>query len=127
MRLLGFEDVALVTHTPAAWFAPRHHDLRLPVWGKGDHTLGGANHLAMRTVLAGDHMVGLLGLGPRSPGGGDRAPGDHRRGNAVRHLGEAAEATTVFLRHGFGHARMTSIDGESTERSRLEALHHMLG
>ena len=42
-------------------------------------------------------------------------------------LGNEAEATTMFLRDNFGHARMTSIDGEATERSRLEAVRAIAG
>lgn len=126
VRLLGFEDLALVAHTPGAWFAPRHHSLRLPVWGRGSHTLGGAHHLAMRTVLIGDHMAGFWAWDPDA-----RAVEvvllESTDAATARAIGEAAEATTVFLRDNFGHAKMTSIDGESTERTRLDAVRAIAG
>lgn len=121
VRLLGFEDLALVAHTPGAWFAPEHHGLRLPVWGRGSHTLGGAHHMAMRTVLVGDHMAGFWAWDPDG-----RAVEvvllESTDATTAQAIGEAAEATTVFLRDNFGHAKMTSIDGEATERTRLEAV-----
>lgn len=126
VRLLGFEDLALVAHTPGAWFAPEHHGLRLPVWGRGSHTLGGAHHLAMRTVLIGHHMAGFWAWDPEA-----RAVEvvllESTDAATAQALGEVAEATTMFLRDNFGHARMTSIDGEATEKSRLDAVRAIAG
>ncbi|MCP4435596.1 MAG: winged helix DNA-binding domain-containing protein [Actinomycetia bacterium] len=125
VRLLGFEDLALVAHTPAAWFADKHHDLRLPVWGRGSHTLGGAHHLAMRTVLIGSHMAGFWAWDPER-----RAVEvvvlEATDAEGTEAIGAAAEVTTAFLRESFGHARMTSIDGDATEQARLDALRAMV-
>ncbi len=121
VRLLGFEDSALVAHSPSAWFDPRHHSREMPVWGRGDHTLGGASHLFMRTILCGNRMSGFWAWNPD----------EHRVEVAVLDkptksvkealLGEV-EAVSEFLNSEFGNARMTSIDSESTERARLDAL-----
>ncbi len=121
VRLLGFEDLALVAHSPAAWFDPRHHSREMPVWGRGDHTLGGASHLFMRTILCGHQMSGFWAWNPD----------DHRVEVAMLDkptksvkeaiLGEV-EAVSEFLNAEIGNARMTSIDSESTERVRLDAL-----
>jgi len=126
VRFLGFEDLALVAHSPAAWFDPRHHGLTVPVWGRGEHTIGGASHLFMRTVLVGDRMAGLWAWDP------DRQAVevvmlDAPTGAAGQSVEEARERTTTFLRGRFGHARMTSLDGEATERSRVEALRSLAG
>jgi hypothetical protein len=125
VHLLGFEDLALVAHQPVAWFDESHHQLRLPVWGRGTHTLGGANHVAMRTVLVGDRMAGFWAWDPDAAAV-EVGLLDRLDAAAQAEVGRAAEATTEFLRAGPGHARMTGNDGEGTERARLEALRSML-
>ena len=126
VRLLGFEDLALVAHTPGAWFAPENHGLRLPVWGRGSHTLGGAHHIAMRTVLVGEHMAGFWAWDPDARAV-EMVLLESTDAATAAALGEEAELTTLFLRDAFGHARMTANDGDATERSRLEAVRAIAG
>jgi hypothetical protein len=121
VRLLGFEDLALVAHSPSAWFDPAHHRKEMPVWGRGDHTLGGASHLFMRTVLCGDRMVGFWAWNPEVRRV-EVALLDQLDSAAGAVLDVEVESVSEFLNKDFGNARMTAIDSESTERSRLDAL-----
>jgi len=121
VRLLGFEDLGLVAHSPALWFDRRHHSLGMPVWGRGEHTLGGASHLFMRTVLIGDRMAGFWAWDP-SRQTAEVALLEAPDAATRRSLVEAVERTSAFLHAEFGHARMTAIDGEGTEQARLAAI-----
>ncbi len=121
VKLLGFEDLTLATHSPAAWFDPIHHGKEMPVWGRGDHTLGGASHLYMRTILRGDRMAGFWAWDPDTRRV-EVAVLDKLDTAARSALDAEVDRVSDFLNRDFGNARMTSIDSESTERSRLDAL-----
>jgi hypothetical protein len=123
VSLLPGEDGYLAFHGgPGLLTDPKHHAREVPQWGNTKPgTIGEARHMAMRSVLDGDALVGLWEYDPDSESVvlSTFDPLPPKRRKAVQAL---AEDVAAFLRDDVGHACSFSLDTMDAVRERAARL-----
>lgn len=123
VRLLSFEDNFLVLRGgPRTVTDAKHHERKLAVWGntKGS-TIGEAKHIASRSIVTGD---GLVGFWEYDPDAGELVTTTFEPLGAAqaRELAALADETAAFLKSEIGHAKIFSLDSDDEIRKRAKAL-----
>ncbi|MBX7080307.1 MAG: winged helix DNA-binding domain-containing protein [Nannocystaceae bacterium] len=127
VALLPFEDnLVALAGGPARWIAREHLQLSVPVWGsKQSKPLGDARHLALRTIVAGDRIVGFWEYDP-----GKRDVVTALLGKPAGALVDRVEAAAAelgsFVREEVGHGRSFSLDTDEALRERVAALRKLV-
>ena len=126
IAFLPFEDNLIQLQPGVAPLVdPKHHDLPVPVWGRGkDQTLGTANHMAYRSIALDGEVIGVWEFDPD--------------GEAVvwttfvelprpqrSNVEEEADRVARFLREDVGRAISFSIDTEDDLRRRCAGIKEM--
>lgn len=128
IALLPFSDNLVALHGgPQYLVASAHHGVEVPVWGRGfGSTLGDVRHAMIRTLVAGERMVGVWELDPETESveWASFEPLDPRLLKAVE---AEAEATAAFLATELGHGRSFSIDSEAKMAKRVDFVRRLRG
>ncbi|MFP2928885.1 DNA glycosylase AlkZ-like family protein, partial [Pyxidicoccus sp. 3LG] len=126
--LLPAGDLYVTSHGgPALLTDPKHHGIKVPVWGHTQgSTLGDVTHMMLRPVLEGDRLVGLWELDSKAEGvvvhTFESLPPKRRK--ALRAL---ADEVAAFLRDDLGHARAFTLDSEETVQERAAYIRKLGG
>ncbi len=126
VSLLSFEDNYLTFHGgPGLLVDPKHHKREVAKWGntKGT-TLGDAKHVASRTVLDADRLVGFWEFDPSS-GKIVFATFDPLPPKRKKAVEERTEDVATFLKEELGHARSFSLDSMEQVQERADAIKKM--
>ena len=123
IAVLPFEDNTIALHgAPALLVDPAFHGLVVPTWGGGKPTsLGAANHLAYRSLVAGGQIVGFWELDPKSSKVVTVLFAQVSKKTAEG-IVDAADETGRFLLDSFGHAKSYSLDNEASLAKRAAAI-----
>ena len=117
--LLPFEDNLVALHGgPALAVDPRHHGIEVPPWGRGKGaTLGDVKHSSLRTVVAGNEIVGFWEFDPDEQ---EVVYGCFQRLSLdLRVLLDATAAgASRFLAEEIGHGHSFSLDTDDSLRKR---------
>jgi len=122
LRFVAFEEAYVVLHGgPGGLTDPRHHDITIRAWGRGrPEPIGTATHLASRTLLRGDELVGLWEY---SVNDGDVAWAtfDACEAAETARIHAATEPLAALLTE-LGHARTFNMDKDPLVQKRADGL-----
>lgn len=126
VALLPFADNLVALHGgPRYLVAEQHHGIEVPTWGRGGGgTLGDVRHAQVRTIVAGDRLVGVWELEPNA---GDVvwAAFDDLDPATSHRIDQIAEDTGRFLTEQLGHGRSFSIDNEKHMGKRVDLVRRL--
>jgi hypothetical protein len=123
--MISMEDNYLTFHGgPRSLVDPQHYELETPLWGSGsDHTLGGAKHIMMRSLVRGGKLIGFWEIDP------DKkqivwATFDKLPAKDAKTIDREAEDVLALL-VAIGHAKAFSLDTTESIKDRLKRVRAM--
>jgi len=126
IAFLPFEDNLIALHGGSALLVDEaHHDVPVPVWGRGrGTTVGDARHMSFRSLVAGGRIAGFWEYDPEEEDVVFACFEPPDRATRER-LEEEAAAVTAFLRDDLGHGRSFSLDTDEALAERAAAIRAM--
>jgi hypothetical protein len=128
IALLAFEDNYLVNHGLSAVSDPRHHALKVDIWGgdRGPEALGTADHVLSRTIVIDGLVAGFWEVDARS-GGAVWYTFDPTSKALARELDERTAEIAGFLVRELGHARSFTLDTMDEVQTRADRIARLAG
>jgi hypothetical protein len=123
VALVAFEDNYLAGHGLAVVTDPRHHAIKVDIWGgdKGPEAIGEADHILSRSILRDGELIGFWEVDPQTSGAVwhtfDPAPAA-----LVRELDERTAETAAFLLDELGHAKVFTLDTMESVQARADRI-----
>jgi hypothetical protein len=119
---LAFEDNYLVNHGLAAVASPKHHAIKLDIWGSSKpETIGDAEHVLSRTIVVDGLIAGFWEVDPKAKTGVWLTFEPANKALA-KQLDAATHDTATFLLDEIGHARAYSLDSMELVQDRADKI-----
>jgi hypothetical protein len=119
---LAFEDNYLVNHALAVVADPKHHAIKLDIWGSSKpETIGDAEHVLSRTIVVAGLIAGFWEVDPKAKTGVWLTFEPASKALA-KQLDAATHDTATFLLDEIGHARAYSLDSMELVQERADKI-----
>jgi hypothetical protein len=119
---LAFEDNYLVNHGLAAVADPKHHAIKLDIWGSSKpETIGEAEHVLSRTIVVDGLIAGFWEVDPKAKGAVWMTFSPASKAVA-KQLDAATHDIATFLLDELGHARAYSLDSMELVQERADKI-----
>ncbi|HEY5951118.1 MAG TPA: crosslink repair DNA glycosylase YcaQ family protein, partial [Kofleriaceae bacterium] len=119
---LAFEDNYLVNHGLGAVADPRHHSIKIDIWGPSKpESIGEAEHVLSRTIVVDGLIAGYWEVDPKA-NGAVWTTFEPASKPVAKQIDEATNDTARFLLAELGHARAYSLDSMELVQERADKI-----
>jgi hypothetical protein len=124
--LVAFEDNYLASHGLAPVTDPRHHAIKVDIWGQtGPEGIGQADHPLARSIVSDGELVGFWEADPRT-GGAVWHTFDPAPRPLARDIDQLTADAAAFLRD-LGHAKVVTLDTMEAVQARADRIAKLAG